>query len=69
VVDVVGEDALAVELDDGEPLAVFGLEGGIAGDFDLDELEGNFGPRLLEDGAGPFAEVATRRGVEDDACR
>ena len=67
--DVVGEDALAVELDDREPLAVLGLELRVSRDVDLDELERSLGPRLLEDGAGPFAEVATRRGVEDDACR
>jgi len=48
---------------------VLGLEHRVSRDVDLDELERNLGPRLLEDGAGPFAEVATRRGVEDDARR
>ena len=39
-VHVVREDALAVDLDDGQPLAVTRLERGLAGDVDLLELEG-----------------------------
>jgi hypothetical protein len=53
--DVVNEDALTVDLDHGKPLAVFGLERGVARDVDLHQLERNVGPRLVEDGAGPFA--------------
>ncbi len=65
--DVVGEDALAVDLDDGEPLPVARLQARIAADVDLDELERPARPHLLEDGARPLAEVATLRAVEDDA--
>lgn len=41
--DVVGETALAVDLDDREPLAVFGLEGRIAPDVDLGQIEAELG--------------------------
>jgi hypothetical protein len=37
--DVVGESANAVDLDDGEPLAIARLELGVAADVDLLELE------------------------------
>ena len=65
--DVVGEGALAVDLDHGEPLAVARLEARIAADVDLDEVERPPRPHLLEDRASTLAEVATLRPVEDDA--
>ncbi len=67
--DVVGEDALAVQLDDRKPLAVLGLERGIAADVDLDELERVLRSDVVEHGAGALAEVAAGRGEEDDARR
>ena len=64
--DVVREGALAVDLDDGQPLAVALLQLGHAGDVDLLELEillraqlGQYGPRTL-------AQVAVGRVVEGD---
>ncbi len=36
---VVGEAPPAVDLDDRQPLPVFGLEGGVAGDVDLAQVE------------------------------
>jgi hypothetical protein len=65
--DVVGEGALAVDLDDGEPLPVARLQVRIAADVDLDQVERLPRPHLLEDRASPLAEVTTLRAVEDDA--
>jgi hypothetical protein len=65
-VDVVGEDPLAVDLDDREPLAVAGLELRVAGDVDLLEREAELGAELLELLARPVAEVAALCVVERD---
>jgi hypothetical protein len=65
-VDVVGEDPLAVDLDDREPLPVAGLELGIAGDVDLLEREAELGTQLVELCARPVTEMAARRVVERD---
>jgi hypothetical protein len=65
---VVDKGPLAVDLDDGDPLAVGGLEPGDAGDVGLrvrDRLR-------VEDRAGAIAQVAALRGVENDVrdrCR
>jgi hypothetical protein len=67
--DVVREEALSVQLDDRKPFAVLGLELGVAGDVDLDELERVLGAHLLQDRARPVAEVAARCAEEDDARR
>jgi hypothetical protein len=64
--DVVGEDSLAVHLDDRQPLPVAGLELGVARDVDLLEREAEFGAQLLELLACAVAEVAPRRVVERD---
>jgi hypothetical protein len=64
--DVVGEDPLAVELDDREPFAVAGLELRVAGDVDLLEREAELGPKLLELRARPVAEMAALRVVQRD---
>ena len=65
--DVVGADPLAVDLDDGDQLAVPRLERGIAVDPDLLELEAEFVPEPCELRPGALAEVAAVRLVEDDA--
>ena len=64
--DVVGEDPLAVDLDDREPLPVAGLEVRIARDVDLLERETELGTQLLELRAGPVAQVTSGRVVEGD---
>jgi hypothetical protein len=63
---VVHEAAPAVDLDDRDELAVGSLELGVAVDRDLPQLEAELGLRLADDPAGRLAEVATRRGEEDD---
>jgi hypothetical protein len=63
-VDVVDERALAVDLDDRQPLPVPRLERRVAGDVDL--AEGN--ARLPKDRPRPLAEVAALGVEEDDVC-
>jgi hypothetical protein len=66
--DAVDESALAVDLDNGQPLAVGRLEPGIAGDVDLAVVD----VFRVEGLPCRLAEVATEGGVEDDArdrCR
>ncbi len=65
-VDVVGEEPLAVELDDRKPLAVARLQVGIAADVDLDQLERMLGANLLEHLASPLTEVAAGGSEERD---
>jgi hypothetical protein len=65
--DVVGENALALDLHDGQPLAVAGLELGIAADVDLLELERMPGTHGLEHAASTLAEVTAGRREERDA--
>jgi hypothetical protein len=65
-VDVVDETPPAVDLDDGDPLPVLGLEPGVAVDPDLAQLEAELVPRRADDAAGGLAEMTARRGVEDD---
>src|SRR6202011_4763016 len=65
-VDVIHEGPLAVDLDDGQPLAVAGLELRVAGDVDLDELELQLVMRAREDVTRPVAQVAPGRVVERD---
>jgi hypothetical protein len=67
--DVVRETAPAVDLDHGQPLAVLGLEGGIAGDVDLPEVEAELLPERSHDAAGRLAEMTARGVVEDDLGR
>jgi hypothetical protein len=63
----VRERALAVDLDDRQPLAIPGLEVRIAGDVDLVELERLLGPHRLQHPPRGSAQVALRRVVERDA--
>src|SRR3954465_4687169 len=62
----VDERALAVDLDDREPLAVARLELRVARDVDLAQLERPPDAHLADDGARPLAEVAALRVVERD---
>jgi hypothetical protein len=63
---VVDETAPAVDLDDRDPLAVRGLELGIAVDRDLPQLEAELIARSRDDAPGGLAEVAAGRCEEDD---
>jgi hypothetical protein len=69
LVDEVHERALAVDLDDGKPLAIPGFELWIAADVDLLEVE----PQLVSSGSNrgerSLAKVTARRVVEDDSGR
>jgi hypothetical protein len=65
-VDVVDETPPAVDLDDRDPLPVRRLELGVAVDRDLAEAEAEFVPRRADDASRRLAEMAARRGVEDD---
>ena len=65
-VDVVGERTLAVDLDDGEPLAVLRFQPGVARDVDLFQLERLVGCHGDEGLARAFAQVTAGRVVEDD---
>jgi hypothetical protein len=65
-VHVIDETAPAVDLHHGDPLAVLRLELGIAVDRDLAQLEAELVLCLRDDAPGRLAEVAARRGVEDD---
>jgi hypothetical protein len=65
--DEVREGALAVDLDDGQPLAVARLQLGVAADVDLLELELELLSRRLDDTPRRGAEMAALGVVEDDA--
>ena len=64
--DVVDETPPAVDLHHGDPLAVGGLELGIAVDRHLAQLEAELVARSRDDAPGRLAEMAARRGEEDD---
>ena len=64
--DVVDEAPPAVDLHDRDPLAVGGLELGVAVDRDLSQLEAQLVTCLGDDASGRLAEVAARRGEEND---
>ena len=63
---VVDEPPFSVDLDDGNPLAVLRLELGHAVDRDLGQVEAEFVAGRVHDAAGCLAEMAARRGVEND---
>ena len=67
-VDVVDEAPPPVDLNDGDPFAVGGLELGVAVDRNLPQLEPDLVLGRRHDAAGRLAEMAARRGVEDDFC-
>jgi hypothetical protein len=64
--DVIGEPAPAVDLHDRQPLPVFGLEGGIAGDVHLAKLEAELLPELGDHTAGALAQMAAHGVVQHD---
>jgi hypothetical protein len=65
-VHVVDETPPAVDLHDRDPLAVLRFELGVAVDRDLPQLEPELVARRGDVAAGRRAEVAARRGEEDD---
>jgi hypothetical protein len=65
-VHVVHEATPPVDLHDRDPLAVLRLELGIAVDRDLAQLEAELVVRSVDDALGRLAEMAARRGEEDD---
>jgi hypothetical protein len=69
LVQVVDERPLAVDLDHRQPLAVAGLELGVAADVDLAQLELVLPPQLGELPARPLAEMAALGVVDGDARR
>jgi hypothetical protein len=64
--DVVREAAPAVDLDHRQPLPVFGLEGRVAGDVDLPQVEAELLAELRDDAAGALTQVAPRRVIDND---
>ena len=64
--DVVGEAASPVDLDDREPLSVLGLEPLVAGDVDLAQGEVELLLELPQLAERPFAEVAALGVIDDD---
>jgi hypothetical protein len=65
--DEVRERPLAVDLDDRKPLAIAGLELGVAADVDLLQRERQLVPRRVDDPPRGGAEVAPLGVEEDDA--
>jgi hypothetical protein len=65
-VDVVGEDLLALDLDDRDQLPVARLELGVAVDRDLLERELELGVQRANLRECPLAKVAPRAVVDDD---
>ena len=64
--EVVGKTAATVDLDDREPLAVFGLERLVAADVDLAQHEAELGLQVPQSSDRGLAEVAPLRVVDDD---
>jgi hypothetical protein len=64
--DVVDETPRAVDLHDRDPLAVLRLERRVAVDRDLPQLEAELVLRSGDDAPRRRAEVAARRGEEND---
>jgi hypothetical protein len=66
--DVMDEAPPAVDLHDRDPLPVRRLELGVAVDRHLAQLEAELVARRGDDAAGRLAEMAARRGEEDDVA-
>lgn len=64
--DVVDEAPLAIDLDDRNPLPILGLELRHSVDRHLAQLEAELAARSRHDAPSRRAEMAARRGVEDD---
>jgi hypothetical protein len=69
LVHEVAEGTLAVDLDDGDQLAIAPFELGIAGDVDLRQVERVLAPDAADDSERTLAEVAVPRVVDDDAAQ
>jgi len=65
-VHVVDEAPRPIDLHDRDPVPVRRLELGVAVDRHLPQLEAELVARRGDDPAGRLAEVAARRGEEDD---
>jgi hypothetical protein len=65
--DVVREDAFALDLDHRQPFAVAGLEVRVAADVDLLELERMPRTHAVQDFPSPRAEMTARRREQRDA--
>jgi hypothetical protein len=66
-VQVVDERTLAVDLDHRQPLAVAGLQLGVAADVDLLQIKLAPAPKLCERASRTLAEVTAFSVVDDDA--
>jgi hypothetical protein len=64
--NVIGEPAATVDLHNGQPLPVFGLEDGVTGDVDLAQVEAELLPELGDHASSLLAEMAARGVVDDD---
>jgi hypothetical protein len=69
LLDPVDADALAVDLDHGDPGPVGTLELRVAGDVDLGELEVELAAQAFELAPGARAKLAAGREVERDAAQ
>jgi hypothetical protein len=65
-VHVVGEAPPAVDLHDRQPLPVLGLQGGVAADVDLAQVEAELVPERAHLRERALAEVTALRVVDDD---
>ena len=65
--DVVREPAPAVDLDDRKPFPIFGLEGRVAPDVDLAQVEAELGMQRAHLFERALAQVAVLGVVNDDS--
>ncbi len=63
---MIRETAPPVDLDDGQPCAVLGLEGRVSGDVDLAQVEAELLPERCDHAAGALTQVAAGGVVDDD---
>ena len=66
--DVVGETAPAVDFDDREPLPILGLEGRVASDIHLQQMEAELVTERAHLCERPLAQVATFGVKDGDLC-
>jgi len=64
--DVIREPAPAVDLHDGQPLPILGLQSGIAGDVDLTQVEAELLVQPADHLPRPVAQVAAGCVIDDD---
>ena len=63
---VIGETPPSVDLDDGQPLAIRGLQSVVAADVDLAQRVAELGLQVPQPSDRDLAEVAPLRVVDDD---